>query len=292
MSSRQEAFPISAPSRSITDVESISDVQEIISPERVRRNKPMSTNEPATTFEQVTEIDAEEPTLIEGLPGFGLVASIAVDQVTKQLGLEHHGNVLSNAFPSASTFHDGRVRDLVRVYAGSEPAVMTLQSEIALPQNTFEPLSECVLSDLAQEFGQAIFLVGAPAENEGQIGAVRGVATTDEMELSLREADIQLAGEPGLIGGVTGALLNKCYHRDVPAAALIVKARPALPDPTAAKAVIEDALEPLVDFDIDTAELEEQANEIRQQLQQIADQYQQMNQEQQPQPPGVSGMYQ
>lgn len=31
-------------------------------------------------FEKVTEIEAVSPTLIEGLPGFGLVAAIAVNQ--------------------------------------------------------------------------------------------------------------------------------------------------------------------------------------------------------------------
>ena len=58
-----------------------------------------------------------------------------------------------------------------------------------------------------------------------------------------------------------------------PAAVLIVESHPYLPDPGAAQAVIENALEPLVDFDIDTSELEKQAEEIQQRMQQIAEQY-------------------
>jgi uncharacterized protein len=42
--------------------------------------------------------------------------------------------------------------------------------------------------------------------------------------------------------------------------------------------VIEDALEPLVAFDIDTSELQEQAEEIAKQKQQVAQQLQQMMQ--------------
>lgn len=63
--------------------------------------------------------------------------------------------------------------------------------------------------------------------------------------------------------------------RGVPAAVLIVEAHPYLPDPGAAQAVIDTALEPLVYFDIDTTELEKQASEIQQRMQQIAEQYRQ-----------------
>ena len=249
----------------------------------------------AASFEQLCEVGAKAPTLIEGLPGHGLVAAIAVDQITDQLGLEHCGNVASEEFPPVVTFDDGLVQDLVRVYAGTDPAVMTLESDLALPQSSFEALSRCVLEELAEDFDRAIFLAGAPAESEEQVGEVTGVATTDEIKTDLEEAGIAVPEEPGLVGGVTGALVRGCYQNDVPAALLIVRAHPFLPDPRAAQSVIENALEPLVDFDIDTTELEEQAEEIQQRMHQVAEQYQQMAEDQQTQqqqqtPP--SGMFQ
>lgn len=254
----------------------------------------MKETDPAT-FEQITDMKATEPTLIEGLPGHGLVASIAVDQITKQLDLNHHGNISADEFPPVVTFKDGMVRDPVRVYGGSNPAVMTLQSDLALPQEAFEPLSRCVLEDLSREFDQAIFLAGAPAENESERGNVTGIATTGTMREKLLNANITLAEEPGLVGGVTGALVQACYHGGVPAATLIVKSHPYLPDPGAAREVIENALEPLVDFDIDSSELEQQAEEIQQQMSQIAQQYQQMVEDQGQGPQtdtGQPGMFQ
>jgi len=99
--------------------------------------------------------------------------------------------------------------------------------------------------------------------------------------------------DPGLVGGITGALVQACYHADIPAALLIVRSHPFLPDPEAAKAVIETALEPLVEFDIETTQLEEQADEIRERMQQVAQQYQQMAGEQQDQQQQVQrGMFQ
>ncbi|MFB6254386.1 MAG: proteasome assembly chaperone family protein, partial [Halobacteriaceae archaeon] len=241
----------------------------------------MTSNERGSTqFEKLTDESATSPTLIEGLPGLGMVASIAVDQITSQLEMSHHGNIHSDEFPPVASFKDGRVRDSVRVYASEDPSVMTLQSDMPIPSNAIEPLSQCVHQDLAKEFDRAVFLAGAQADSEEQIGEVSGVATTDAIESDLVEANIQLAEESGAIGGVTGALVSECYHNDVPAAVLIVRCDPRLPDPNAARSVIENALEPLVEFDIDTSELEQQAQQIQQQKQQIAKQLRQMQEQQ------------
>lgn len=234
-------------------------------------------------FKQFTEPAAEPMTLVEGFPGLGLVASIAVDQITDQLDLRHHGTVRSEDLPPVTTFDGGRVRDLVRVYAGSDPAVMTLQSDLAIPPDAFRSLSRCVLEDLTEEFDRAVFLAGVPAESDDERGEVAGVATTDAVEEDLRAAGIELAEGTGVLGGVTGALVSACYEADVPAAVLLVRAYPYLPDPAAARALIENALEPLVEFDVDTAALAEQADEIQHRKQQLAQQLKQMSQQQEDQ---------
>lgn len=252
----------------------------------------MSHQESPAQFERLSETTPEAPTLIEGLPGLGMVAAIAVDQLTEQLGLDHYGSINSEAFPPVAAFADGRVRDAVRVYAGEDPEVMTLQSEIPVPPDAVRALSQCVLGDLAEEFERAIFLAGAPAESESSVGEVVGVATHDELESDLTDAGIALAEGSGAIGGVTGALLADCYHDDVEAAVLIVRSNPYIPDPGAARAVIENALEPLVDFDIDTTELEEQAGEIRRQMERIAQQLQEYQEQQGPQQSTGPSMYQ
>jgi uncharacterized protein len=229
----------------------------------------------AATFEQRATIELAEPTLIEGLPGHGLVASIAVDQITEQLGLALYGTLYDETFPQVVTFEEGMARDPVRVYAGAESNILSLQSDLAIPWGAFRPLSEAVFSKLG-EIGQAYFLAGAPAQFEEERGEVTGVATTPEMRSKLVDTGIELAADPGVIGGVTGALAQACHHEKIPAAVLIVKSHPYLPDPGAAQHVIETALEPLVDFDIDTTELEQQAEQIQQRMQQIAEQYEQL----------------
>ena len=223
----------------------------------------------------MTELDAAEPTLIEGLPGHGLVASIAVDRIAEQLGLEQYGAIRSETLPPVASFADGLVQDTVRVYGGTDPDVLTLQSDVPIPEDAFGELSRCVLEELGDDVGRAIFLAGAPAQSEERRGDVVGVATTEELKGELEAADIEIMAEDGAVGGVTGALVNACYQAEVPAALLLVRADPRLPDPAAARSVIENALEPLVEFDIETDELREQAEEIQRQKQQVAQQLQQ-----------------
>ncbi|MFB6160201.1 MAG: proteasome assembly chaperone family protein [Haloferacaceae archaeon] len=231
-----------------------------------------------TSFERLTEPPARSPTLVEGLPGLGMVASIAVDQVTDQLGLDHHGNLHLEDLPPTASFADGLVRDPIRVYAGADPDVITLQSDVPIPPESFDSLSSCVLDDLAAEFDRAIFVAGAPARSEDQRGEIVGVATTPAMRDDVADAGIDVAESSGAVGGVTGALAKRCYDADVPAAVLVVHANPYVPDPGAARTLVEEALEPLVEFDIDTAELREQAEQIQQQKQRIAKQLQQLQQ--------------
>ncbi|MBX0296738.1 proteasome assembly chaperone family protein [Haloarcula nitratireducens] len=231
------------------------------------------------TFHKQTELEPTEPTLIEGLPGTGMVASIAVDQITDQLGLDRHGAIRSDAFPPVASFTDGRIQDTVRVYLGDNPDVMTLQSDVPIPQDGFSALSGCVLEDLTEQYKRAIFLAGAPAQSEEQRGDVIGVATTDSLKQELVSANIDVKEESGAVGGVTGKLVTACYHADIPAVLLLVRTDPRLPDPKAAHSVIEDALEPLVKFDIDTDELLDQAEGIQQQKRQIAQQLQEQSQQ-------------
>jgi len=250
----------------------------------------VSHESPSTQFERTTDLVTESATLIEGLPGLGMVASIAVDRITTQLGLDRYGTIVSDDVPPVAAFEHGRVREPIRVYGGEDPDVVTLQSDVPIPPSAFQSLSRCVVTDLADTFDRAIFLAGAPAESESQLGKVVGVATTEALETELTDAGVTLAEGSGVIGGVTGALLKSCYDADVPAMILVVRSNPYIPDPGAAEAVIETALEPLVEFDIDTTNLRERAEEIQQQMQRIVEQLQQYQQEPQQQP--VTPMFQ
>lgn len=252
----------------------------------------MSPDTSTATFHRMTDLEADAPTLIEGLPGHGLVASIAVDHIANELSLSQHGVIRSEAFPPVTSFADGLVQDPVRVYAGIDPDVMTLQSDVPIPPGAFTGLGHCVLEDLAEEFDRAIFLAGALAQTEEQRGNVSGIATTEDTKADLVDVGIDVADGQGVVSGVTGTLVSACYETDVPAILLLVRATSNAPDPLAAASVIDTALEPLLGFDIKTEELRKQAEQIQEQKQQVAQQLSQMQGSEQDVPMQANSMYQ
>lgn len=246
----------------------------------------------SATCQRFTPFEADGTTLIEGLPGHGLVASIAVDRITEQLDLDYHGNIRSDAFPQVTSFDEGLIQDTVRVYAGDGPSVMTLKSDIPIPTEAAPALSDCVVSEFAAECDRAIFLAAAPAQSEEQLGEVTGLGTNQAMKDELVEAGVEIAPETGVVGGATGALVNACYQAEVPAMLLLVRADPNVPDPGAARAVIETALESLVAFDIDTAPLQEEADRIQSKKAQIAQEMQAAQEAEEPTSMQARAMYQ
>ncbi len=250
----------------------------------------------ACSFDQLVETDAKAPTLIEGLPGHGLVASITVEQIAQQLELEPYGGIRSEEVPPVLSFTDGLVHDTIRVKSGRPPGadhdVLTLHGDILLPEESHRPFSQCVLNDLADRIERGIFLAAAPAKTEEEHGKILGVATDEDIKAELLDAGIDLAEGDGLVGGITGALVDACYHQSVPAALLLVRADPYVPDPEAAQLVIDHALEPLVDFEVDTDELLEQAKQIQARKAQIAEQLQHADEGEKPDSASVAGMFQ
>ncbi len=217
-------------------------------------------------------------TLVEGLPGHGLVASIAVEEIVDQLGLSHVGSVESAAHFPVLSYEDGGVRDPVRVYARDSTSVVGLVSDTAVPPAAFADLGRTLVDALADSLSLAVFLVEVPTVGPPGETVVSAVGSTPALRSSFEDAAVPVEADAGLIVGPTGALASAFYHAGVPTAVLLVKTDvdPFVPDPLGAKALIDDALEPLVDFSIDTAPLAERAESIRENYQRTAAQFRQL----------------
>ncbi|UWG46485.1 Archaeal enzyme of ATP-grasp superfamily [Halanaeroarchaeum sp. HSR-CO] len=230
---------------------------------------------PATMrFETHANLPTEGATLIEGLPGHGMVASIAVEQIVDQLDMTHAASVESDAYFPILTYRDGGLQDAVRVYAHADASLLALMSDTAIPPDAFPALGETLVGELATRLSRAIFLVEVPTERGTEDGVVTAVGSTDDLRSSLLDASITIEREEGLLIGPTGALASAFYHAGVPTVVLLVKTGldPFVPDPGGAKTLIDEALEPLVDFAIDTTPLAARAEAIRADMQSMATQ--------------------
>lgn len=221
------------------------------------------------------DAELDEPMLVEGMPGVGLVGKIAADHLVETFDMTEYATCHCEGVPRAAVYeeNDRQVRQPVRIYADETRDLLVLQSDVPISPEASPEFATCVTGWFAEENATPILLSGLPQQKDGT-PKMYGIGTGSAPTL-LDEHDIGMPKERGLISGPVGALLAEAGEQDVDAIGLVVQANKQFPDPEAARVLLVDAIEPLTGVDVDTDPLVEQAEEIAQARQQLA---QEMNQ--------------
>jgi uncharacterized protein len=216
------------------------------------------------------DIELDAPTLVEGLPGVGLVGKLAADHLVDAFDMVHYGTARCEGLPEIAVYSEGDpdVRSPVRVYADTERDLLVLQSDAPVSPEAAESFAGCIVDWFRGNDVTPLFLSGMPSERDGT-PSLYGIATGDGAGL-LEEADVPAPTESGAITGPTGALVHEAQRVGLTSVGLVVEADPQFPDPEAAGALLDAGIAPLTGADVDTADLAEQAEEIRQTKAQLA----------------------
>lgn len=224
----------------------------------------------------------EDPVLLEGLPGVGLVGKIATDHIVDTLDMTYIGNVDCDGLPKIAVYgEDARpVEPPVRLYADEEQDLLALQSDIPVSRETASDFAEVITDWVMEQDAFPMYLSGLPLEDyePGEVPTVFGVATGEGAQL-LDQTEIEHPKERGVIGGPTGALVNRANLQDLDGCGLIVESDPQFPDPAAARQLIVNGIEPLADIDVETQDLVDRAEEIREQKEKLAKRMQEAGEE-------------
>jgi len=221
------------------------------------------------------DIELDAPTLVEGLPGVGLVGKLAADHLVDAFDMVHYGTARCEGLPEIAVYSDGEpdVRGPVRIYADAERDLLVLQSDAPVSPEAAQSFAGCLVEWFDANDVTPLFLSGMPSERDGA-PSLYGIATGEGAGL-LAEADVPTPTESGAITGPTGALVHEAQRVGLTGVGLVVEADPQFPDPEAAGALLEAGIEPLAGVEVDTETLGEQAEEIRQAKAQLAQQMQQ-----------------
>jgi uncharacterized protein len=228
---------------------------------------------------QGSEVSLEEPTLVEGFPGVGLVGKIATDHLVRELEMEYYASLDCEGLPRIGVYRggEGRARPPVRIYVSEEHDLFALQSDAPIGSNAVGSVTDCVSKWIAEQEVRPIYLSGLPTERDGK-PSLYGIATGDETE-TLAEHDIEVPPEDGVVSGPTGALLNRAAQRNADSLALIVGSSRQFPDPEAASILLEEGIAPVADLSVDVSDLVDHAEEIREKREQFARQMQELGQD-------------
>ena len=226
------------------------------------------------------EVSLDEPTLVEGFPGVGLVGKIATDHMIEAHEMTHYANVHCDGLPRVAVYREENraLTTPVRLYADAENDVVALRSDVPVNPGAATEVAGCLESWFAETATFPIFLSGLGKETGEEPPAIYGVATGEGGE-ALDRAEVEDPPEAGLVSGPTGAMLAEALERDRDAVGLVVESDPQFPDPEAARVLIRNGIDPIAGTETPTDGLVDQASEIREAKQAFAERMQQANEE-------------
>lgn len=229
----------------------------------------------------VSEREFDDPVLVEGLPGVGLVGKIVADHLVETLDMELYATVHCDGLPAAAAYAAGE-RDVttpVRLYADADADLLVLQSDVPVSPDAAEEFAGCIEGWFREESVTPLYIAGLRREGDGEgFPMLAGLSVAGAGTL-LDGLDVALPDSAGLVSGPTGALLAHAMETDLPAVGLIVEVDPQFPDPVAARVVLESAVEPITGVDVNVERLDEQAERIQRAKEQLASHLQQQSEE-------------
>jgi uncharacterized protein (TIGR00162 family) len=231
-----------------------------------------------TVIKELSNVELNDPILIEGFPGLGMVGSIATKYLVKQLKTQKLAVLHSPYFPYHVLVNkNGGVRLLrgelyfwKNITGENDFIFLTGDSQAQTIEGQFE-VANAILDFAEQKKVKTIVTLGGFRNEIEAIPTVVAVSTNSALfERALKaEAVSSKAGTP--IVGTAGLLLGLAKFRNLDAICLLGETRGYLPDPKTAKRVIE-VLQNLLGISVDLKELNaeiERSKEILGRMQDI-----------------------
>ncbi|MEM1563233.1 MAG: proteasome assembly chaperone family protein [Candidatus Bathyarchaeia archaeon] len=214
-----------------------------------------------TIIKELTKVELKNPILIEGLPGLGLVGKIATRYLIKQLKAQKLAYLYSPHFPYfvlvskkgsvrllRGTFYfwknDNGENDLIFFTGDSQAQTIEGQYEI----------SNSIL-DFAQKHGVKLVITIGGYRVETDKPRVVAAATSQSLLNRALQANAVISPMGSPIVGTAGLILGLAPFRKIEALCLLGETRGYLPDPKAAKSVLEVLLK-ILGVNVDLAGLD------------------------------------
>lgn len=217
-----------------------------------------------TYIKEFVEIQPNNPILIEGLPGLGLVGKIALRYLIKQLKAKKIAYLYSPHFPYFVLVNKkGNVRLLRGAFyyyknpkGPNDIILFTGDSQSQTIEGQYE-IADRML-DFSEKHGvKTIATIGGYRMEPKDKPKVFIAATSQEILNKALQAGATLSSSGSPIVGTAGLILGLARFKKINALCLLGETRGYLPDPLAAKSVLE-VLKSTFNFDLDLTGLNEE----------------------------------
>jgi uncharacterized protein (TIGR00162 family) len=216
-----------------------------------------------TYIKEFAEIHPSNPILIEGLPGLGLVGKIALRYLIKQLKAKKVAYLYSPHFPYFVLVNKkGNVRLLRGAFyyyqnpKGNDIILFTGDSQSQTIEGQYE-IADRMLDFSEKQGVKTIATIGGYRMEPIEKPKVFIAATSHDILSKALQAGATLSTSGSPIVGTAGLILGLAKFKKIDALCLLGETRGYLPDPLAAKSVLE-VLKSTFNFDLDLAGLNEE----------------------------------
>jgi uncharacterized protein (TIGR00162 family) len=217
-----------------------------------------------TYIKEFLQIEPNNPVLIEGLPGLGLVGKIALRYMIKQLKAKKIAYLYSPHFPYFVLVNKkGNVRLLRGAFyyyknpnGPNDIILFTGDSQSQTIEGQYE-IADRIL-DFSEKYNiKTIATIGGYRMEPKEKPKVFIAATSQEILDKALQAGATLSTSGSPIVGTAGLILGLARFKKINALCLLGETRGYLPDPLAAKSVLE-VLKSTFNFDLDLTGLNEE----------------------------------
>jgi uncharacterized protein len=217
-----------------------------------------------TYIKELKKVEANNPILIEGLPGLGLVGKIAIRYLIKQLKAQKFAYLYSPHFPYFVLVNKkGNVRLLRGAFyyfkntAGPNDLIFfTGDSQSQTIEGQYEIADKML--DFSKKYNiQTIVTIGGYRMEAKDKPKVIVAGTTQEILNKALTAGATISPSGSPIVGTAGLILGLARFKKISALCLLGETRGYLPDPLAARSVLE-VLTTMFNFNVDLAGLDEE----------------------------------
>ncbi|ESS11624.1 MAG: TIGR00162 family protein [uncultured archaeon A07HR60] len=220
-------------------------------------------------IERVADVNLEDPTLIEGLPGVGHVGKLAAEHLLDEYDGELVRRVYTTEFPPQVSVNDDGVTELTcaefHAVETEDADLLVLTGDHQAASNDGHYRVTEAFLDVAETFGatRAFALGGVPTGELVEEYTVLGAVSDTTLKSDLEAADVEFRpDEPaGGIVGVSGLLVGLGDRRGFDAGCLMGETSGYLVDPKSARAVLE-VLGEVLGFNVNFESLEDRAEEM------------------------------
>ncbi|MCW4021365.1 MAG: proteasome assembly chaperone family protein [Candidatus Bathyarchaeota archaeon] len=222
-----------------------------------------------TTIIEKKKVELKNPILIEGLPGLGLVGKIAAEYLAKQLKAKKLAELYSPHFAYyVLVDKKGNVRLLRSEFyywknesGENDLILLTGDSQAQTVEGQYE-VAGAILDFADEKNVKIIVTIGGYRKEVKDEPQVFASATNPELLKKALEAGSKNSPSGGPIVGTAGLLIGLAKLKEAEAACFLVETPGYLPDPRAAKSVLNVIMK-MLGFEVDLSGLDKEISKSK-----------------------------